>query len=175
MPEGNPVESAPLSLVRADVTLVEVDAFVFYATHDLKLGSGFGGAIAVRGGPSIQEELDELGPLETCEAVASAAGELTAKFIIHAVGPRFEEPDVEGKLRRTMRNVLALADEKGVEKIAFPPMGTGFYGIPLTLSANVMVEEIERHLAGDTSLKDVAICVQDIREYTPFNHRLTGE
>ncbi|MHC4470081.1 MAG: macro domain-containing protein, partial [Planctomycetota bacterium] len=115
MPEGNPVESTPLELVRGDVTLLEVDAFVFYATHDLKLGSGFGGAIAVRGGPSIQEELDELGPLETCEAVVSAAGELKAKHIIHAVGPRFEEPGVEDKLRRTMRNVLALADEKGVE------------------------------------------------------------
>jgi O-acetyl-ADP-ribose deacetylase (regulator of RNase III) len=161
-----------VTLVKEDVTLAAADAFVYYAEHALRLGSGFGGAIAVRGGPTIQQELDELGTLETCEAVATAAGDLGARFIIHAVGPRFQEEDLEAKLRRTMRRVLEIAAEKNVERLAFPPMGTGFYGIPLDLSARVMVEEIDRHLEGDTPLKEAIICVQDMREHAPFKERL---
>jgi O-acetyl-ADP-ribose deacetylase (regulator of RNase III) len=164
-----------LRLVRGDVTLLDVDAFVFYANHDLKLGSGFGGAIAVRGGPTIQKELDELGTRETCEAVVTEAGELKARFIIHAVGPRFQEPELEEKLRRTMRSTFELANEKELETLAFPPMGAGFYGIPLDQCARVMVEEIERHLEGETSLEEVIICVQDTRERIPFEARLAAD
>jgi O-acetyl-ADP-ribose deacetylase (regulator of RNase III) len=167
--------SGLLKLVRDDVTLLEVDAFVYYATHDLKLGSGFGGAIAVRGGPSIQEELDGVAPLETCEVAVTAAGELKANFIVHAVGPRFQEPDLEEKLRRTIRNTLAAAAEKGVKSIAFPPMGAGFYGIPIEQCARVMVEELEDGLQGDSGFEEVVICVQDTREIGAFKDRLGAE
>ncbi|MGB5531367.1 MAG: macro domain-containing protein, partial [Ignavibacteriaceae bacterium] len=101
-------------------------------------------------------------------AVITRAGELKSEFIIHAVGPRFQEPDTEEKLHNTMQRVLNLAEEKGIKKIAFPPMGTGFYGIPLDVSANVMLSAIRNHLSGNSNLSEVLICVMDKREYTAF-------
>jgi len=163
-----------LRLAREDVTLSEADAFVYYARHDLVLGSGFGSAISTRGGPGIQEELEEKAPVETGDVVVSEAGELPARHILHAVGPRFQEPDVEGKLRETMRNALAAADGLGIGSLAFPPMGAGYYGVPLDVCARVMVEEIRSHLAGKTSLRDVVICVQDRREEEAFEAPLRG-
>ena len=174
MSEEKTIGSRTLHLVVADLTLQEVDALVYYAQHDLTLGSGFGNAIAVRGGPSIQKEVKELGPLETCDVAVSTAGELKADKIIHAVGPRFQEPDMEGKLRKTMQNVLAAANEAGAKSIAFPPMGAGFYGYPLGDCAKVMIEEIEKHLAGTTTLDNVSICLGDKRELVAFTPHLGG-
>jgi O-acetyl-ADP-ribose deacetylase (regulator of RNase III) len=157
-----------IRIVKDDITLMEIDAFVFYASPDLQMGTGYGNAIAVRGGPSIQEDLKKFGTVGTGTAVTTAAGNLKAKFIIHAVGPRFQEVDTEGKLRTVVRNALKQADEKGVERVAFPPMGTGFYGIPLDVSAKVMLTTIKEHLAGQTKLKEVVICARDTREIKPF-------
>lgn len=159
---------------RGDITLLEVDAFVFYATHDLKLGTGIGGAIAVRGGPKIQQELDAIGRIETTAAVISNAGELKAKQIIHAVGPRFQEPELEPKLAATIRNVLRLAEEHGLQTLALPAMGCGFYGIALELCARVLIEELHQHLQRGSQLKEVRICVVDSREHKPFADRLAA-
>lgn len=158
-----------IEVVKDDVTIRDgAQAFVYYAQHDLKLGSGFGAAIAVRGGPSVQKELDGMGPLETGQAVTSGAGELKADHIIHAVGPRFLEPDIPGKLRRTMQSTLEQAEQKAVERLAFPPMGYGFYGVPLDLSARIMVETIKEHLAKGSNLKEVVVCVTDAQHMVPF-------
>jgi len=167
-------QTGGLRLLKEDVTLIDVDAFVYYARHDLVLGSGFGGAISARGGPDIQPELDALAPVETCDVVVSGAGELKARHIFHAVGPRFQEEDTEPKLRKTIQNVLAAASGKGIRSLAFPPMGAGYYGIPLDDCARVMIEEIRAHLDGKTSLEDVVICVQDLREQEPFMARMGG-
>jgi O-acetyl-ADP-ribose deacetylase (regulator of RNase III) len=136
------------------------------------LGSGFGNAISVRGGPSIKKELDELAPVQTGDVVLSAAGNLKAKHILHAVGPRFNEPDTEGKLRTTVVNCLKAADEKGLKRIALPPMGTGFYAVPLDLCARVMLETIKSYLEGQTGIEEVIICVVDQRELAPFEAQL---
>jgi len=145
-----------------------VDAFVFYARQDLALGSGFGTAIQVRGGDSIKKELEKLGRLQVGEAVVSGAGKLNAKFIVHACGPKFQEPDTEPKLRQTMASTLRAAEEQGVKTLAFPPMGAGFYGIPLELCARVMVEAVRGYLRGQTGLDEIIICVADQREFDAF-------
>ena len=151
-----------------DLTTMEIEAIVFYAQPDLLLGSGFGNAIAVRGGSSIQEELKTLGTISTGEAVITSAGELKSNYIIHAVGPRFQESGIEEKLNTTMQSVLRIAEEKQIREICFPPMGTGFYGIPLELSARVMFEVIQKHLSGNSVLEKVVICLIDQREYKAF-------
>lgn len=161
-------------LIRGDITMLDVDAFVFYARHDLALGSGFGNAISVRGGPSIKKELDELGPLQTGEAVATGAGNLNASYIIHAVGPRFNEPDTEAKLRATVLNALRAAEEKGAKRVALPPMGAGFYAIPLDVCSSVMVRAIKAYLEGETNIEEVLLCVMDQREYAPFESQLAS-
>ncbi len=172
--DGVQINRSSVRLIKGDITLVEADAFVFYAQHDLALGSGFGGAISVRGGPGVQKELDELGPLETGQVVVSEAGKLTASFIIHAVGPRFNEDDMEGKLRTTVTNSLKAAEEKGVKRLAMPAMGAGFYGVPKDMCARVMVETIKSHLEGETGIEEVTICVIDRREFAPFEAQLAS-
>ncbi len=169
------INDSVVRLIRDDITDIDVDAFVYYAQHDLQLGSGFGGAIAVRGGPSIQNELDEKGQLNTGEAVVSEAGDLKAGLIIHAVGPRFQEEDLEGKLRTTMEISLALAEEKGVKRIAFPAMGAGYYGIPPGVSAEVMLDVFTAHLKGETSLSEVIICVFDTPQFDAFQSMMATQ
>ena len=85
-----------LRLVRGDITEMEVDAFVFDVTEDLKLGSGFGGAIQQRGGIAIQKQMSEHGSCPTGEAVVTEAGLRKASWIIHANGPKFSEEDEAG-------------------------------------------------------------------------------
>lgn len=172
--DGVQIKRSSVRLIKGDITLIEVDAFVFYAQHDLALGSGFGGAVSVRGGPSVQKELDELGPLETGQVMVTEAGKLTASFIIHAVGPRFTEDDMEGKLRTTVANSLKAAEEKGVKRLAMPAMGAGFYGVPLDMCAKVMVETIKSYLEGETGIEEVIICVIDRREFAPFEAQLAS-
>jgi len=169
--EAKQVNGVAINLIRGDITELDVDAFVFYAQHDLALGTGFGTAISVRGGPTIQQELDEIGSVETGGAVVTAAGNLEAEFIIHAVGPRFQEEDIEGKLRATMQNCLRLAEEKKIARVAFPAMGAGYYGIPNPLCAEVMLDEIQKHVGRDTAIKEIAICVFD----TPQNEAFRGQ
>lgn len=157
-----------LRMVRGDITEVEVDAFVFDITEDAKLGSGFGGAIQQRGGIVIQKELDEIGSVPTGEAVVTQAGILNAEYIIHVNGPKFREEDEKGKLERAVKSVLARAEEKGMKQVAFPPIGTGMYQVPMDLCANVMVDTISSHLANGSVLEEVLIVLQDPREITPF-------
>ncbi len=161
-------KNSVIHLEKGDIIMMDIEAIVYYAQHDLVLGSGFGNSITVRGGSSIQEELKTFETISMGEAVITSAGELKSKYIIHAVGPRFQESDIEEKLITTIQNVLKLAEEKQIREICFPPMGTGFYGIPLELSARVMFEVIKKHLAGNTVLEKVVICLMDQREYNAF-------
>jgi O-acetyl-ADP-ribose deacetylase (regulator of RNase III) len=172
MPNQLRIKNSLVRLVLGDITKLEVDAFVYCARHDLALGSGFGGAIAIRGGPVIAEELKRFGPVETTDAVITSAGNLKANFIIHACGPRFQEEYLEQKLLATIRNALALADSKNMHSVAFPPLGTGFYAIPLNVCSRNMFAAIEDYLGGETGIREVVICLNDSREYEPFQDRL---
>jgi len=170
--EDTRINRSVVRLIKGDITDLEVDAFVFCAQPDQTLGSGFGTAISVRGGPTIQKELAELAPVATGEAVVSAAGNLKASFIIHAVGPRFQEEDTESKLRTTVRNSLKRAEEKGIRRIALPAMGAGYYGIVPDVCARVMLEEIRSHLQGETGIQELVICVLDTPQYDAFQAQL---
>lgn len=173
MSESIMIGGTEIQLIRDDITALEIEGFVFYARPDLKLGSGFGTAISVRGGPSIQEELNELGEQAVTRVVSTKAGELKAGRIFHAVGPAFQEPDLEKKLHQTVVNVLREADRLGVKQIALPAMGAGFYGIPLTACADIMLNAMQAYLTSESSsLEKIVICVLDNREFKPFRERL---
>ena len=162
-----------LRVIKDDITNLDIESFVYYARSDLKLGSGFGGAITVRGGPSIQAELDKMEPLERCGAVVSEAGELKASKIIHANGPKFQEEETEDKLKTTVINALTAAEKAGVNRVAFPPMGTGFYGVSLAVSAKITMGAIKDYLENGSKLTEVVICAMDNHEYKPFAAQLT--
>jgi len=170
--EAIQIHQTLVRLVRADITDIEVDAFVFYAQPDLALGSGFGTAISVRGGPTVQKELEGLGPVETGEAIVTTAGKLKTQYIVHAVGPRFQEEDTEGKLHTTVLNSLKRAEEKGIQRIAFPAMGAGYYGIAPNVCARVMLDAIEGYLGGETGIQELVICVLDTTQYDAFEAQL---
>ncbi len=157
-----------IRLVVGDITDIEVDAFVFDITEDAKLGSGYGGAIAQRGGPSVQKELDGIGACPAGEAVITEAGKMKANHIIHCNGPKFNEPDTEGKLKRAIESALDRAQEKGIARLAFPPIGTGLYQVPLDLCARVTLNTVTERLKGKTSLSEVLLVALDPREYKPF-------
>ena len=161
-----------LRLERGDLTDMEFEAFVFYAETNLDLGSGFGNAISMRGGPTIKKELESIGHLDHGKAVVTEAGELKASFIVHAVGPKFQEENINTKLETTMISALRAADAKGIKQLAFPPMGANFYGIPLPDCAKIMVKTITEHLKGKGSLKDVVIVPMDNREFIPFEKEI---
>ena len=160
-----------MRIQHGDLTALPVDAFVFYAREDLELGSGFGTAIQTRAGLDVKKELDELKGLKMGEALITGAGMMNAKHIIHACGPKFQEPDTESKLRKCIENSLKIADKNGLKTVAFPPMGAGFYGIPLEFCAEVMLDTIKNFLKDETSLEEVIICVVDFREYFPFKDK----
>jgi O-acetyl-ADP-ribose deacetylase (regulator of RNase III) len=155
------------------ITDLEIEAIVHYARADLVLGAGFGGAIATTGGPKIQEELKAFGSRKTTDAVVTGGGNLKAKFIIHAVGPQFEEEGYEHKLDSTIRNALKQAEEKGIQHVAFPAMGAGFYGVPLEACARISMETVKNFLDESGKIKEVLFCLRDIREYEAFREQMS--
>jgi O-acetyl-ADP-ribose deacetylase (regulator of RNase III) len=174
MADSIKVKGCNLRLQKGDITDLDIESFVYYAREDLALGSGFGTAIAVRGGPTIQKKLNEIGKIKITEAVISAAGEMKAKYIIHANGPKFQEENLPKKLKQTILNSLAKAEEKGIKAIAFPPMGAGFYGVPLDQSAEITLTTIKEYLSGETQLEEVVICLLDNRDYISFEKKFSS-
>ncbi len=161
-----------IRLVLGDITDIEVQAFVFDITENAKLGSGYGNAIAMRAGLVVQKALDEIGSVPTGTGVITEAGKLKVEKIIHINGPKFHEPDTESKLKSATQAALKLAEENSITQLAFPPVGTGFYQVPLDLCAKVMVDTVEQHLKGDTNLKEVLFVALDNREYKPFEAKI---
>jgi O-acetyl-ADP-ribose deacetylase (regulator of RNase III) len=151
-----------------------VEAFVRDAPPELVLNAGYDRAISVRGGPSVNEELKKLGRLPVGQAVITGAGGMKAKHIIHANGPKFQEEDEEGKLRRAVLASLRLAEQRGVKQIAFPPMGTGFYVVPMDLCVRVMMETVKEYLKGDTKIEEVIFVGVDLREFKPLEAYLAS-
>jgi O-acetyl-ADP-ribose deacetylase (regulator of RNase III) len=174
MADSIKVKNCNLRLLKGDITDLDIESFVYYAREDLALGSGFGTAISIRGGPTIQKELNEIGKINLTEAVVSSAGEMKAKYIIHANGPKFQEENLPEKMKHTIINSFKKAEEKGIKAIAFPPMGAGFYGVPLAQSAEITLGTIKEYLSGETKLDDVVVCLNDNREYIPFEKKFSS-
>jgi O-acetyl-ADP-ribose deacetylase (regulator of RNase III) len=163
-----------IRLEKGDLIAAPVDVVVFYAREDLQLGSGFGSAILSRGGTTIQKELDLIGHIGMGEAVVTSAGSMPARSIIHACGPKFQEADMEAKLRKCLQSSLEAAAAKGFKTVAFPPMGAGFYGVPLEFCAKVMREVISAFLAQPSSLEEVILYAIDDREFRAFEAGLAA-
>lgn len=141
------VGNGVIEIMQADITSLAVDAIVNAANNHLILGSGVAGAIRTKGGPSIQEECDRIGPIRVGEAAITGAGKLPARYVIHAAGMG-DEPVSERSLRDSVRNSLVRAEENGVASIAFPAIGTGVGGFPTARCAEIMIEIAEQHLKG---------------------------
>jgi O-acetyl-ADP-ribose deacetylase (regulator of RNase III) len=166
------LDHTQLELVEGDITRLEVDAIVNAANESLQLGSGVAGAIRQRGGPSIQEECNRIGRTPVGSAVMTGAGNLPARQVIHAVGPRMGEGEEDKKLASAVRAALALADRRGMKSIAIPAISTGVFGFPMDRAARVMLTEIHRYLQGGTKLDRVVICLRGEEAFGIFRREL---
>jgi O-acetyl-ADP-ribose deacetylase (regulator of RNase III) len=137
-----------IELVQGDITKEHVDAIVNAANKALAGGGGVDGAIHSAGGPSILEQsrriIAELpgNELPTGRAVATGAGDLPARWVIHTVGPVYEVPRAEELLRSCHLESLRVADELGAATVAFPAISTGVYGYPAEEAAPVALRAV---------------------------------
>src|SRR5215217_1443354 len=150
---------AEIEVRQADITKLEVDAIANAANTDLKHGGGVAGAIVRAGGESIQRESNELAPIGLGEAVATGAGDLPSKWVIHAATMRLGGPTSAEIIRDATASTLRVADEIGARSLGLVAFGTGVGGFPLEEAARIEAEEARRHLAGETTLERVVFAV----------------
>lgn len=162
-------------LTQGDITELSTDAIVNAANEDLILGGGVAGAIRKKGGPSIQEECNRIGRINVGEAVVTGAGNLKAKYVIHAVGPRYGEGNEDEKLRNATWNSLLRATEKGCKSIAFPAISTGIFGFPKDRCASIMLKTAQEFLKQqETSIEEVVFCLYSKEDLEIFEKTLEG-
>jgi O-acetyl-ADP-ribose deacetylase (regulator of RNase III) len=160
-----------ISVVRGDITKMEVDAIVNAANSSLMGGGGVDGAIHRNGGPSILEECKAIikrqGSCKTGEAVITTAGNLPAKFVIHTVGPVWNggKSNEAIKLANCYRNSLLLALENSIHTVAFPNISTGIYGYPKKDAADTAVETVSSFLQSDSTITEVRFVCFDEENY----------
>jgi O-acetyl-ADP-ribose deacetylase (regulator of RNase III) len=136
-----------LDVVDGDITQLEVDAIANAANNHLWMGAGVAGAIKRAGGEEIEREAVARGPIEVGDAVATGAGALAARYVIHgAVMGQDLRTDAE-LIRRTTSRCLEVADELELESLALPAFGTGVGGFPLDECAEIMVTTVRGHEA----------------------------
>jgi O-acetyl-ADP-ribose deacetylase (regulator of RNase III) len=166
------INRSALELVKGDITEQDVDAIVNAANSSLMLGGGVAGAIRRKGGPSIQEECNRIGACPVGNAVITTAGDLRARHVIHAVGPRMGEGHEDEKLRGATLRSLELADRRGLVSIAFPAISTGIFGFPIDRCADIMLTSVTEHLKGETHLKKIVFALFGDEAYTTFEKTL---
>lgn len=165
-----------IELVHGDITEQDVDAVVNAANSSLMGGGGVDGAIHRKGGPDILSECrrirEERYPdgLPTGRAVATTAGRLAAKWVIHTVGPVFARSEDRSHLLASCHTeALRVADEVGAKTVAFPAISTGVYGYPLEQAAPVALGTV---LGADTNVEVVRFVLFDRSALEAFEQAL---
>jgi O-acetyl-ADP-ribose deacetylase (regulator of RNase III) len=167
-----------ITLIKGDITKMKVDAIVNAANSSLLGGGGVDGAIHRAGGPAILEECRQIrakqGGCDTGEAVITTGGQLPAKYVIHTVGPVWNN-GTKGEqelLAGCYRNSLQLAIEHGVKTIAFPNISTGVYRFPKPNAAEIAIEAVQQFLATDKNITEVFFVCFDDENYGLYRDRL---
>jgi len=161
-----------LTFVQGDITEQQVDALVNAANSSLLGGGGVDGAIHRKGGPEILAACRELraghygSGLRAGQAVATAAGRLAARWVVHTVGPVWQRDEDRSELLASCyRESLRVADELGAATVAFPAISTGVYGWPMDDGARIAVKTVR---AAVTSVAEVRFVLFDAAAYETF-------
>jgi O-acetyl-ADP-ribose deacetylase (regulator of RNase III) len=148
-----------IEVLDGDITTLEVDAIANAANTQLAHGGGVAGAISRAGGPSIQAESDERAPIGLGEAVATEAGELPSRWVIHAATMHLGGPTSAEIIADATAATLRVADELGARSLALVAFGTGVGGFPLAEAARIEVGAVREHIQAGTGLERIVFCV----------------
>lgn len=168
------IGSGVLRILQGDITLAETDAIVNAANSHLKHGGGVAAAIVRRGGKVIQEESDKIGFVAEGEVAVTTAGELTAEYVIHAVGPKGGDPEGDEKLQRAVANSLNKAAELGLASISLPAISSGIFGFPKDRCAEILIASARCYLSDnpDSSVKQIDLVLFDDETAEVFDDTL---
>ena len=163
-----------ISLIREDITLLDVDAIVNAANNALLGGGGVDGAIHRAAGPQLLAECRGLEGCETGDAKITNGYNLKARWVIHTVGPvwRGGGHGEEELLARCYRRSLQLAERHNVRTIAFPAISAGVYGYPMAQAAQIAVTQIMVYLQGESVLERVMLVCFNDRAYQAYSRAL---
>jgi O-acetyl-ADP-ribose deacetylase (regulator of RNase III) len=164
-----------IEIIKGDITKVRADAIVNAANASLMGGGGVDGAIHQAGGPAILQECLEIrkkqGKCGVGQAVITTAGNLPAKYVIHTVGPQWNEQTEgqEKELASCYQNSLKLAEEHQLKTISFPNISTGIYRFPKKGAAEIAIAAVQAHLA--KSLEKVFFVCFDQENYEIYQNK----
>jgi O-acetyl-ADP-ribose deacetylase len=160
---------AELEVTQSDVTKLEVDAIANAANTELKHGGGVAAAISRAGGPEVQRESDERAPIGLGEAIETTAGDMPARWVIHAATMELGGPTSAEIIEQATRSTLAKAEELGCRSVALVAFGTGVGGFPLDEAALLMVAAAREHEGG---LERIVFAVRDDEAERAFSAAL---
>lgn len=167
-----------LEIIKGDITEIEADAIVNAANSSLLGGGGVDGAIHRKGGAEILKECQQIrnkqGKCKVGEAVITTAGNLTAKFVIHTVGPHWnggKKKEAE-RLASCYTQSLQLAIDYGLKTLAFPNISTGIYRYPKDLAAEVAINAVQTFEAAQGIDRVIFVCF-DEENYQLYQKALT--
>jgi O-acetyl-ADP-ribose deacetylase (regulator of RNase III) len=149
-----------IEVLDTDITALEVDAIANAANTELRHGGGVAAAIARAGGEAVRRESAERAPIGLGEAVETTAGEMPARWVIHAATMELGGPTSADVIRRATASTLRRAEELGAGSLALVAFGTGVGGFPLAEAARIEVEEVRRHLDAGSQLRRVVFAVR---------------
>jgi O-acetyl-ADP-ribose deacetylase (regulator of RNase III) len=170
--DGSATFDGVIEVLDTDITALEVDAIANAANTRLLHGGGVAGAIARAGGPAVQEESLARAPIGLGEAVETTAGDMPARWVIHAATMELGGPTSADIIRRATAATLAKADELGAKSLALVAFGTGVGGFPLDEAAAIEVGEVRRHLDAGSSLERVVFAVHGPQALAAFERAL---
>ncbi len=171
-----------LKIIQGDITQLTVDAIVNAANTSLLGGGGVDGAIHRAGGPAILEDCQKIrarqGGCETGEAVITTAGKLPSTYVIHTVGPVWQNTDpneMDRLLSSCYTNSLAIAKSKKLKTIAFPNISTGIYDFPKDRAAKVAIAAVRQFLKTTSALEEVIFVCFDKENYDLYVNHLNED
>lgn len=174
------IGNTEIEIIKGDITLLDTEAIVNPANTFLMHSGGLAAAIVKRGGMIIQQESKKIGNVPTGGAVITSGGNLKAKHVIHAVGPRYKDgkSGEAEKLKMAVENSLVVAEKKKLKSIAIPAISSGIFGYPITESSRIIVETVLEHFSKikkekqETTLEKVVFCLFDDEAYNSFTAEL---